>query len=218
MATVGEQLRRRRDQAGLTLSEVSARTRVPEWILTEVERDELTRVPGGVYIRGYITSFARVVGLDGDQLWAKYCADSQPVPETTAPPPVTVPKVRRWTFVSAASVVLAVGALWYNATRHHADASVVEASVLGPSDPDPTPQPSTRDVVPTPPPIEPIAEVTLAPAEVPTTEPPPRAAAKHTRKRSAARALPVATTTDAEPAPAVAAESTDAAPTAADAQ
>jgi cytoskeleton protein RodZ len=210
MATVGEQLRRRREQAKLTLSEVAARTRVPEWILAEVERDELTRVPGGIYIRGYITSFARVVGLDGEQLWANYCADSQPAPETAAPPPVTVPAVRRWSFVTAASVVAVVGVvaglLRYNATRHHADANVVRAS-----------EPAPARVSEVPATDAPIAEPAVA-VDAPAPEPPRRVAATRTRRRVSKPVAPVVATTNEEQAPPVAADVTDATPPAADAQ
>ena len=52
MASVGERLRQAREQAGLTLSDVAARTRIQRWILEDIERDDLTRVPGGIFARG----------------------------------------------------------------------------------------------------------------------------------------------------------------------
>ena len=208
MATVGEQLRRRREQAGMTLSEVAAQTRIPRWILSDVERDDLARIPGGVYIRGYITSFARAVNLDGDKLWAEYLADSEPpIPEPASPPPpVTDSTIPRWSFVSVGAIVLVAGTFAYYATRHHADAKVVR-----PSEPQPV---ATTEVEPAAPANEPIAEPAVA-VDTPAPDPPAPVAATPTRARrrgSERRAAPVVSATNEEPAPSAATETTEAAP------
>ena len=208
MATVGEQLRRRREQAGMTLSQVAAHTKIPRWILSDVEHDDLARIPGGVYIRGYITSFARALNLDGDKLWAEYLAASQPVPEPAAPspPPVTDSTIPRWSFVSAAGIVLVAGAFAYYATRHHADPKVVR-----PSEPQPV---ATTEVEPAVSASEPIAEPAVA-VDTPVPEPPPRVAAMPTRTRRRAserRAAPVISVTNEASATPPPTEATEAAP------
>ena len=213
MATVGEQLRRRREQAGMTLSEVAAHTKIPRWILSDVEHDDLARIPGGVYIRGYITSFARAVNLDGDKLWADYLADSEPpiAEPASSPPPVTDSTIPRWSFVSAAAVVVVAGSFAYYATRHHADAKVVR-----PSEPQPV---ATTEVEPAAPASEPIAEPAVA-VDAPAPEPPPRTAAKPTRarRRVSERAAPVVSATNEEPTPSASTETTEATVPAAESQ
>jgi hypothetical protein len=69
--------------------------------LSDVERGDLARIPGGVYIRGYITSFARALNLDGEKLWTEYLAESNSIPEpvSPSPPPVTDSTIPRWSFV-----------------------------------------------------------------------------------------------------------------------
>jgi cytoskeletal protein RodZ len=206
MATVGEQLRRRREQAGMTLSEVAAHTKIPRWILSDVERGDLARIPGGVYIRGYITSFARALNLDGEKLWTEYLAESNSIPEpvSPSPPPVTDSTIPRWSFVSAGAIVLVAGTFAYYATRHHADA------VVPPSEPQPV---ATTEVERAPTASEPIAEPVVA-VDAPAPEPPARAAAKPTRprRRVAERAATVVTATNEEPTPSAPTQSTEAAP------
>ena len=114
MASVGERLRQAREQAGLTLSDVAARTKIQRWILEDIERDDLSRVPGGIFVRGYLTSFARVVGIDGDRLWADYRAATQPVEPPIVVEREKVPIVGRWTIVRVAAIVLVAAVMWIN--------------------------------------------------------------------------------------------------------
>lgn len=127
MPTVGERLRQARDQAHLTLRDVSGQTKIPSWILADIERDDLSRIPGGIFTRGYLTSFARTVGLDGDALWAHYKAEtatSMVEPEPKAPVPPTVDRrVSPWIAAGLAAAVLVATVLWRNSGRVGADAA-----------------------------------------------------------------------------------------------
>ena len=123
MATVGEQLRQAREDAGLTLHQVADDTKIQQWILAAIERDDMSQVPGGVFIRGYLMSFARTVGLDGERLWNDY-RSLMPV-RTVEPEPVQrhVPTVGPWTIARAAVIVLVLAVVWRNATRSNPDIS-----------------------------------------------------------------------------------------------
>jgi len=125
MPTVGERLRQARDQTHLTLRDVSGQTKIPSWILADIERDDLSRIPGGIFTRGYLTSFARTVGLDGDALWAHYKAEtatSTVEPEPKAPVPPTVDRrVSPWIAAGLAAAVLVATVLWRNSGRVGAD-------------------------------------------------------------------------------------------------
>jgi cytoskeletal protein RodZ len=59
----GACLRRAREHRELTLDEVSAATKVPRSSLEQLESSDLTRLPAEVFVRGFIRSYARVVGL-----------------------------------------------------------------------------------------------------------------------------------------------------------
>src|ERR1044071_1120055 len=126
MPTVGERLRQARDQAHLTLRDVSDQTKIPSWILADIERDDLSRIPGGIFTRGYLTSFARTVGLDGDAVWAQYKAETATAtvePEPKAPVPPTLDRrASPWIAAGLAAAVLVTTVMWRNSGRVGADA------------------------------------------------------------------------------------------------
>lgn len=132
MPTVGERLRQARDQAHLTLRDVSNQTKIPSWILDDIERDDLSRIPGGIFTRGYLTSFARTVGLDGDAVWAQYKAETATntvEPEPKAPAPATVDRrVSPWIAAGLAVAVLVGSVLWRNSARVGSDAGPLAPS------------------------------------------------------------------------------------------
>jgi cytoskeletal protein RodZ len=131
MPTVGERLREARDQAHLTLRDVSQHTKIPRWILADIERDDLSRIPGGIFTRGYLTSFARTVGLDGDALWAHYRAQMRASivePEPAAAPMTADRRVSPWMVAGIAAAVLVAAVVWRNSGRVSADAARLPAS------------------------------------------------------------------------------------------
>jgi len=131
MPTVGERLREARNQAHLTLHDVSEHTKIPRWILADIERDDLSRIPGGIFTRGYLTSFARSVGLDGDALWAHYRADTQASivePEPATAPMTTARRVSPWIVAGIAAAVLVAAVVWRNSGRVSVDAARLPAS------------------------------------------------------------------------------------------
>lgn len=123
MATPGQRLQEARERAHLTLQDVAARTKIPRWILANIEHDDLSHVPGGVFIRGYLTSFARAVGLDAESVWADYRATWMPPVETAPVVPDIKPRenVSRWVVVGIAAAVLVVAVVWRNASRGNPD-------------------------------------------------------------------------------------------------
>src|SRR6185436_9991304 len=86
--STGERLRRARLDAGKTLQQVAAETKIQLWILEAIERDDFSRVPGGVFVRGYLTAFARGVGLNPSEVLTAYSPEIAPQP---APPPPVLP-------------------------------------------------------------------------------------------------------------------------------
>jgi cytoskeletal protein RodZ len=125
---VGDRLQRARLERGLSLFQVSEETKVQHWILDAIERGDLTRVPGGVFIRGYLTSFAGAVGLDGERIWTDHRAESDTATAEPAPiQRVTVPYVSRWTLVRVAAVVLVAAVVWANIPRRNSDTAPLPA-------------------------------------------------------------------------------------------
>ena len=69
---IGEALAEARGQAGLTVTEVSQRTRIRETIIRGIEGDDYSACGGDFYARGNIRSIARVVGADPEPLIREY--------------------------------------------------------------------------------------------------------------------------------------------------
>lgn len=65
-------LRRARERRGLALSDVADKTRIsPRWIRA-IEEAQLDILPAPVFVSGYLRTYARLVGLDGQDLLERY--------------------------------------------------------------------------------------------------------------------------------------------------
>jgi hypothetical protein len=70
----GELLRKVRTAAGLSLQQVSERTRISVRHLENVEADRYGSLPVGVYLRGILMNLSRELGLDGLKVSKSYMA------------------------------------------------------------------------------------------------------------------------------------------------
>ena len=69
---IGEALAEARSQAGLTVTEVSQRTRIRETIIRGIEGDDYSVCGGDLYARANIRSIAGAVGADPEPLIREY--------------------------------------------------------------------------------------------------------------------------------------------------
>ena len=113
-ATVGEQLRGAREEQGLSLEEVAARTRIPTRHLESLEVSDWSKLPATTYSIGFAKSYASAVGLDRtaicEQLRAEMSGYSQRPTHTAevfepADPARVMPK---WLVLLAVLGVIAV--------------------------------------------------------------------------------------------------------------
>src|SRR6266436_100664 len=72
--SIGEVLTAARGQAGLTITQVSQRTRIRETIIRGIESDDFSGCGGDFYARGHIRSIAGAVGVNPQPLIAEYDA------------------------------------------------------------------------------------------------------------------------------------------------
>jgi len=75
---VGTILRRARTRREIELSEVEAATRIRLRYLRAIEDEEWDVLPGGVYRRGFIRTYATFLGLDGERLVEDYRQSVEP--------------------------------------------------------------------------------------------------------------------------------------------
>jgi hypothetical protein len=65
--SVGQLLRKLRENAGLTLKEVAHRTKISPMRLGQIEQEMFERLPATVYLRGFVLEYAKVLGFPQPQ-------------------------------------------------------------------------------------------------------------------------------------------------------
>lgn len=70
--SIGETLGQARRDSGLTLAQISERTRIRETVIRCIEADDYSLCGGNFYARGHIRSVARCLGLDPAPLVREY--------------------------------------------------------------------------------------------------------------------------------------------------
>jgi cytoskeletal protein RodZ len=70
--TVGQTLTEARSQAGLTVDELSERTRIRGTVIRSIEQDDYEACGGDLYVRGYVRALAGAVGIDAQPLIREY--------------------------------------------------------------------------------------------------------------------------------------------------
>ncbi len=68
MGQFGEELRRERESRGIALEAITDTTKISSRHLNALELEQFDRLPGGVFNRGIVRGYARVVGLD-EETW-----------------------------------------------------------------------------------------------------------------------------------------------------
>ena len=87
MDSLGSYLRRERELRQVSLEEIAQTTRIPLRMLHRIEGDDLDALPGEVFARGFLRSYARCLGLDADGVLARYGERSND--DAAAPAPIT---------------------------------------------------------------------------------------------------------------------------------
>ncbi len=164
--SIGDTLAEARRQAGLTITQVSQRTRIRESIIRGIETNDFSACGGDFYARGHIRSIATAEGIDPEPLIREYDAEHGPVGGSISAADVFEPatpikiRERRSPSLSMIVVVLLLGIIGFSAYHlvsshsHKASAAVrttphATALRVAPrpsSRPTPTPAQAPREV------------------------------------------------------------------------
>lgn len=112
--TIGEALTTAREHAGLSVADVSERTRIRPYLIEAIENNQFAVCGGDVYARGHIRTLASTLGVEAEPLLVQY--DNQrphPAPTTikevfTAGRGRVEPRTWNWSAVMAGVLVVAV--------------------------------------------------------------------------------------------------------------
>lgn len=121
MQTVGEKLRKARLEQNLSFEEVYKQTKIYPHVLEALEQDRAHNFLSFVYIKGFLKTYARYLGLDGEKLLKEYVdsqnqqpAASEVVVEEKKKEPFPVPKVNLALILRAsAAILLFFGLIFY---------------------------------------------------------------------------------------------------------
>jgi cytoskeletal protein RodZ len=157
--SIGSDLAEARRAAGLTVGQLSARTRVREALIHAIERDDFSQCGGDFYARGHIRNISKVVGLDPETMVHKYDESHGGVPLPVraasvfqADTPIKIRESRSPNWTTAMAVALAIvvvfGVVKMMGGGDTPTADVRPASV--PAVPPPAASPTGRAVTPNP--------------------------------------------------------------------
>ena len=132
MGEFGDRLRRERELRGITLQEISESTKISKKSLEALENEEFEELPGGVFNRGFVRSYAKYVGLNPDEAIADYLTAAQErseqqedkfpleIPENREKKrsPALNPRGSYWSITLAVLGLIAVLVYWTIRTRH----------------------------------------------------------------------------------------------------
>ncbi len=70
--TLGEKLREAREERDITISEVAEQTRISSQYLECIENNDYRSLPGGIFNKGFVKTFAKYVGVDEQEALVDY--------------------------------------------------------------------------------------------------------------------------------------------------
>jgi cytoskeletal protein RodZ len=99
----GERLKRERELREVSPNEVVVATRISLRFLEALENEDWSKLPGGVFNRGFVRAIARYLGLDEEHLLAEYdLARGDQSAESPANPENRIPQPSKWIVVAFA--------------------------------------------------------------------------------------------------------------------
>lgn len=112
----GSQLRRARENHSLSIEAVAAQLHVLPKIIAALEAEDYAKLPSPVFVRGYLRSYAKVVGLSPEPLIESYnrVAGGGELALATTEPEDTEERPMRWSLYVGVLAGLAAAVLWLN--------------------------------------------------------------------------------------------------------
>lgn len=122
--TVGSELREARTGQKLTIAEVSTATKIQPWVIEALETDRLQELMSPVYVKGFLTTYAKFLRLSPEPLLAQFTWQAEEEPAAPSAPPALPPMAIRipWSLLRRLGAValgggLVVGVVMLNPLR-----------------------------------------------------------------------------------------------------
>lgn len=174
MPTLGEELRQAREKRGISLRQIADATHIGVRFLQAIEEDDYKILPGGIFNRAFVKSFAKYIGVDEQYALDLY---QQKLNEQGGEPPKTpaLPlegiednEPSSWTSTFLWAIGLIILGLGVIGAYRYLKSSEEQTPIVGVASPSPT---SSLAVVPVSPTPTPAASPTVSPATSPGASP-----------------------------------------------
>lgn len=122
-ADFGPRMKRAREARGITLRQIAENTKLSVRALEALERNDISQLPGGIFSRAFVRSYASEVGMDPEQsvkdFITQFPHDSVTIGTPHEPPDIdNEPRERRrlGVLTTILIVVVVVAAGWFYVT------------------------------------------------------------------------------------------------------
>jgi len=92
MSDFGGKLRLARERRGISLRQMAASTKISVAALEALERNDISKLPGGIFSRGFVRAYAVEVGLEPDETVREFLDRFQGPPATTGHVAIAIPE------------------------------------------------------------------------------------------------------------------------------
>jgi cytoskeletal protein RodZ len=170
MLELGTSFRKSRESLNLSIDKIAAETRINPRFLEAIENEQFDLLPGGIFNRGFIRTYAVRLGLDPEEAIQGYeklfrAVEAEPVQQETEHVRGKTTKIPVYYVALAGLLILVV--VFYFLTRHKEPPLVTTNTAVAEAPAPTPPEPAPAEV--------PVAETIPAAAliPVPKPEPPP---------------------------------------------
>jgi cytoskeletal protein RodZ len=89
----GERMKRLREERGVALRDIAETTKISVSALEALERNDISRLPGGIFSRGFVRAYAEQIGADPEKAVREFIARFPHDSVTDGSPHVTTTEV-----------------------------------------------------------------------------------------------------------------------------
>jgi cytoskeletal protein RodZ len=176
MPGLGDEFRAAREARHLSLSDVSEQIHIRSVYLQSIENEEWSVIAAPVYVRGFVRTYARFLGLDPEHAVAEFNAS---IGELAARPhePVplgTIDRDRRpspWLFIAGIAALILVAFVGYRFFEFQQDGGRAETVADATGTPQASPATEASSPPTAPPRVKPVAVPTAKTIELSVTAP-----------------------------------------------
>ena len=145
---VGTMLKAERERLGLSREQITEKTRMRIQVVEAIENEAWEALPPPVYVRGFLRSYAKILGLSQEAVIELYAKCVPPAPEQIPHPDSSMNRRKRaWPVLLILAVLVMVYGMWY----FYPSAQVNQGSREAAS-------PPSLPAVASPPPVRPAEE------------------------------------------------------------